>query len=71
MSSVYVSSVDADRPGVFSENLSKLLHANKLPNFSTADIEPPNMTAQFSRATEEILQAIATLILFNLPAMKM
>ena len=53
MSIVYASSVDADRPGTFSENLMKLLHANKLPTFATADIEPPNMTAHFNRATEE------------------
>ena len=50
---VYASSVDAERQVTFSENLRKLLHANKLLSLSTADIEPPNMTAQFNRDTEE------------------
>ena len=50
---VYASSIDAERLGTFSENLRKLLHANKLLSLSTADIEPPNMTAQFNKDTEE------------------
>ena len=41
MSMVYASSVDNDRPGMFSEKLSKLLHANKLSRFSIAGYDCP------------------------------
>ena len=41
MSLLYASALESDLPGSFTNNLAKLLQANELPSFCTADLPAP------------------------------